>query len=72
MDPTVSSNLNALARKEIVVDTFTYTAMEDYGITQQCGCECYHYGQERPILSQRRISYATGEKILLPCPGLPA
>ncbi|WP_160164644.1 Ig-like domain-containing protein [Pedosphaera parvula] len=30
-DPTVSSNLNALARKEVVVDTFTCTVGDGYG-----------------------------------------
>ena len=30
-NPTVSSTLNALARKEITVDTFTYTAADGFG-----------------------------------------
>ncbi|HEU0008561.1 MAG TPA: Ig-like domain-containing protein [Verrucomicrobiae bacterium] len=29
--PTVSSNLNALSRKEVVVDDFTYTASDNFG-----------------------------------------
>jgi VCBS repeat-containing protein len=63
-DPTVSSNLNALARKEIVLDTFTYTATDAYGASSNALVTVTVTGRnDRPIPAPD--FYSTGEKILL-------
>src|SRR5262249_12961150 len=64
-DPTVSSNLNALARKESIVDTFTYTALDDYGASSNAVVSITVVGRnDTPIVLPDL--YTTGEKILLP------
>jgi VCBS repeat-containing protein len=63
-DPTVSSNLNTLARKEVVVDTFTYIATDDFGASSTATVSVTITGiNDHPIGADD--AYATGEKILL-------
>ena len=49
-DPTVSSNLNALAQKEIAYDTFTYTALDENGLASNAVVTVTVAGRnDRPI-----------------------
>ncbi len=70
-DPTVSSNLNALARKEVVVDTFTYTVTDPQGQSSNAVVSVTVTGvNDTP--EPKADHYATSEKtpILEPAPGL--
>jgi VCBS repeat-containing protein len=63
-DPSVSATLNALARKEVVVDTFTYTAIDDHGLSSNAVVSVTVTGvNDRPISAPD--AYSTGEKSLL-------
>ncbi|MGZ4961054.1 MAG: Ig-like domain-containing protein [Limisphaerales bacterium] len=63
-DPRVSATLNALARKEVVIDTFTYTASDDHGLSSNAVVSVTVTGvNDRPISAPD--AYSTGEKSLL-------
>ncbi len=63
-NPTVSSNLNALARKEVVVDTFTYTAADGFGSLSNAVVSVTVTGvNDQPIGANDQTT--TGEKVLL-------
>ena len=65
-DPTVSTNiLNALARKEFVADTFTYTALDPWGLTSNAVVTVTVTGRNDAPVSQPD-PYTTGEKIPFP------
>src|SRR5262249_21951397 len=64
-DPTFSTNiLNALARKEVFVDTFTYTATDDYGRSSNAVVSVSVTGRNDPPIALPDI-YSTGEKVRL-------
>lgn len=63
-DPSVSPTLNSLARKEVVVDTFTYTAADGNGSTSNAVVSVTVTGvNDTPIGADDLVS--TGEKELL-------
>ena len=63
-DPRVSATLNALARKEVVVDSFTYTATDDHGLSSNALVSVTVTGvNDHPISAPD--AYSTGEKTLL-------
>ncbi len=72
-DPTVSSNLNALARKESIVDTFQYTATDDFGGSSTTTVSVTVAGRNDPPIGANDF-YTTGEKIplLMSAPGVMA
>ncbi len=62
-NPTVSTNLNALANKEFATDTFTYTAMDEHGLSSNAIVTVIVAGvNDRPILQPD--AYATDEETL--------
>ena len=63
-DPTVSSNLNALAQKEFVTDTFVYTVSDEWGATSNATVTVRVAGvNDTPV--SKPDSYATNEDSLL-------
>ncbi len=64
-NPTVSSNLNALARKESTVDTFTYTITDDFGASSNSMVSVTVLGRNDPPIGVND-AYVTGEKIPVP------
>lgn len=63
-DPRVSATLNALARKEVVIDTFTYTATDDHGLSSNAVVSVTVTGvNDRPVSAPD--AYGTDEKTLL-------
>jgi VCBS repeat-containing protein len=63
-DPTVSSNLNALARKEVVVDTFSYTTSDGQGGTSNATVSVRVTGiNDTPVALDDH--YSSGEKTML-------
>ncbi len=63
-DPRVSATLNALARKEVVVDTFTYTATDDHGLSSNAVVSVTVTGvNDHPISAPD--AYGTDENTLL-------
>src|SRR5581483_4297314 len=59
------SNLNALARKESTVDTFTYTITDDFGASSNSMVSVTVLGRNDPPIGVND-AYVTGEKIPVP------